>query len=71
MLAPTLEVVYGRDLGNRVTPRLLGAWAEFFNGFAHEVPMLFRPGLADAAALALEAEDLAKTIGEWQNGGGK
>ena len=69
MLAPTMEIVYGRDLGNRITPKLLGTWADCFGDTAQDVPMLFRPGLADAAALTLEAEELAKTVAEWQKGG--
>lgn len=69
MLAPNVEIVYGRALGNRITPKLLGAWAAFFDNCGQDVPMLFRPGLADAAALTLEAEELAKTVDEWRKGG--
>ena len=68
MLSPAVEVVYSRHLGNRITPKLLSGWLALFDTFAGNVPVLFRPELADAASLAQEAAELEKMLGEWRNG---
>ena len=69
MLSPAVEIVYSRQLGNRITPKLLNPWMAEFRRFGHDVPVLFRPGLSDAASLAQEADELAEMINEWQKEG--